>query len=48
MIIFSLEEQAGEAWEPSNKAVLLLKLEALERKHFYVCHEQGGCAKGKT
>ena len=39
MIIFSSEEQAGEAWEPSNKAVLLLKLEALERKHFYVCHD---------
>jgi len=43
VIIFSSEEQAGEAWEPSNKAVLLLKLETLERKHFYVCHEQGGC-----
>jgi len=25
------------------KTVLLLKLEALERKHFYVCHKQGGC-----
>jgi hypothetical protein len=43
MIIFSSEEQADEACETSNKAVLLLKFEALERKYFYVCHEQGGC-----
>jgi hypothetical protein len=43
MIIFSSEEQADEAWESSNKAGLVLKLEALEGKHLYVCHEQGGC-----
>jgi len=43
MIIFSSEEQAGEGWVPSNKAVPLLKLDALKRKQFYVCHEQDGC-----
>jgi hypothetical protein len=43
MIILSSEEQAGEVWGPSNKALLLLRLEALKRKNFYFCHEQGGC-----
>ena len=43
MFIFSSEEQASEGRVPTNKAVPLPKLEGLERKHFYICHEQGGC-----
>jgi hypothetical protein len=43
MFILSSEEQAGEVWEPSNKAVLLLRLEAMKGKNFYFGHEQGEC-----
>jgi hypothetical protein len=42
-ILSSEEEQADQVWEPSYKAVLLLRLEAMKGKNFYFGHEQGEC-----
>ena len=38
VIIFLSEGQAGEAWKPSNTAILFLKSGSTERKSAFVLH----------